>query len=1173
MHSASGIKLFDPARLFTPEKEDREDQLSLLKGEYEKIRENTQAELKKLQENIAVVERALNDAKNQQAASPGQDFLNKKISLLNATYQEKLNIQFTLKEIPLTIEQQIKTLEEYLKAPDFKALILEPRSFYPYDVVQSSIKKVLDQEERINNLKLQRNDVTVELENRKKKLASAAKDYQEKKKEQEEFSAKAPESTPSQAELSFEQRGEIIDLEERYDGYLQQLADLQVQATMRKIALLNTTIFVEEQKQKVLENNLARVKAGLRITETEVQEAKNSVEKRDQKAQALQQTRLEERKKLTAYKEKLKRDLEIEAKRLNMPVLEKDELSSWVVEQPSLESFTALCQMGFLNTEINVINRRIDFLTAEVELEKAKSAREALKFAILMTWHDLTHRKFKDNEHIIAELKKFKEREAEINRELSSFQDKRNAAINQLNIQNKELTNLRAFRQEVEKEREGFFRRVPVRFVNCLKSLQRAEKNIQDQIDINGKLIETYSNLIATLDSTIKEINIITIELKTKSIWQRSQYAISWQGVKNIIPDLGYFITDLYQIAVSFFANLKWSNILATFNRIFNAPGKILLWAIVLFLLISCFIFLRNRLPEFRAYLTSFSTKGFLAVIIELSVCTLLFIERYLVWLYIWAVIFTMVNFDVVSDLFLEIVFYLASIGYLIYFIRKFIYYVISYNRRHNYVIFAQGFERRFITVTSIFFYLTIAVLFFREAFILATVHKSELPTILLAGYSIFLRSLLIFSIGKNEILGLITPRGPITTWLAYGVEHYYYPILIAITVLMVMSDPYVGGYGNLVSYIIWGTIGTVIITRLLYIIHTYAKNYSEVVFFSTEEEVKRERFGYAKTWYGIFAIALFLIFILVGLLFIARIWHLPFSLEDIRKFFDYGIFKTGIESKSGEDIWFTPGKLFVLLGFVAGGFLAAVAFNRFVLHRIFDILPVDLGVQNTVVSITRYLIVIIFIYLGFSWANLGNLLIAIGIVIGSIGYIVKEPLGDFISYFIILVQRPIQIGDFIMLDHDTQGVVRKITPRSVILRRKNSYSIILPNSMILNRSVNNWSYGRNFIAFDDIYFTVNYQADPEEVRKLMHQILDESTEVLKSPQPIIRLHEFGEYGFVFMVRGFISNINILRQWDIASNIRFAIIATLRKHKISLAIPARVLLQDSQKASMLPDIT
>lgn len=1156
--SVFGIKFFDPAKLFTPEKDEREVQLSHLKEEYLKIKNNTQEQLKALQDNVVQIDRQVNETKNQikEAPSPEQEFLKKKFSLLSETYQTKLDIQFTLKEIPYTVEQHIKVLEEYTKDPDFKGLILEPRAFYPYDVVQNAIKKVLDQDDRVNNLIRQKNDLMVELENRKKKLAAAVKDYQEKKKEQEEFSTKEPE-TKQEDELSFKQRGEIVDLEERLEGYERQLAELQEQATVRKVSLINTTIFIEQEKQKILKNNLARAKSGLRISETEVQEAKEKLEKRRQQAFATKDKLLEDIKNLSSDREKLKRDLDIFSKRLNMPILEKEELSAWTVEQPTFEAYRALCELGPRNTQIQFIDRQLDYLDAERQLENAKLQSQEVKFAILVTWHDLTHRKYKDNDEILAELKKFKEREAEINRDINSFQDKRNASINKLNYQNKELTNLRAFIQEIEKEKDGVFKRFPVGYNYCLKRLREAEKLISEQIDINGKLIEVYSNIIAILQGTNKEINIITSELEIKSIWQRSQYAISWQGVKNIIPDLGYFLADFLQIGKSFLINLKWRTPITLLTNAVYSPGKILLWMIVFFLIVSFFLLLRRRLPEFTEYLLEVHPANqFSHMTIKALSCFLLFLQRNLAWIYTWIMLFAAIHFDVVTELFTQILFYLFSIPFLMYFARKLIYFFVSCNKKAEFAIFGQAFEKRFITVFSIFAYLTIFVLFFREAFMLTTVHKSELPRILLAGYSIFLRTLLIFSIGKEEILSLITKRGTIGAWLARIIDNYYYPMLIGIIVFMIMSDPYVGGYGNLVSYIVWGTIGTLILARLLFMAHTYLKKYSEQVFFSTDEEIKKERFGYAKTWYGIFAIFLFIVFILLAVTLITKIWGFPLFFDDLLKLLDYGIFTTGIEK--GQPVWFTPRKFLVVLGFIVAGFLASIAFNRFVLHRIFDILPVDVGIQNTVLSITRYLIIVIAIYLGFQWANLGNLLIALGIVIGSIGYIVKEPLGDFISYFIILVQRPIQIGDYIMIDENTQGVVRKITPRSVILRRKNSYTIILPNSTILTHSVSNWSYGRNFIAFEDIYLTVNYTANPFEVRKIILEVLDKSTDVLKSPPPIIRLHDFGEYGFVFLIRSFTSNINVLRRWDIASDIRFSIIAGLRKHDIDLAIPTRL---------------
>ena len=251
-----------------------------------------------------------------------------------------------------------------------------------------------------------------------------------------------------------------------------------------------------------------------------------------------------------------------------------------------------------------------------------------------------------------------------------------------------------------------------------------------------------------------------------------------------------------------------------------------------------------------------------------------------------------------------------------------------------------------------------------------------------------------------------------------------------------------------------------------------------------------------------------------------------------------------------------------MLAGIIIGGFVLASAVNRFVLSRIFSLIPVDLGVQNTVMSITRYVIILIVFLVAFMWAKLGTMLFTIGFVLFSITYVFKEPLTDFFSYFIILVQRPIQIGDYIEINEELSGVVRRITPRSVILRRKNSYTIIVPNSMIIKDPLSNWNYASNFVAFDDIILTIPYSADPELVRDVIAEVLEKSLAVLKSPAPVIRLEEFGEYGFKFMIRGFVTDNNILNKWDIASDVRFSIVSALRKNGIKIAVPVYLAVDD-----------
>ena len=126
---------------------------------------------------------------------------------------------------------------------------------------------------------------------------------------------------------------------------------------------------------------------------------------------------------------------------------------------------------------------------------------------------------------------------------------------------------------------------------------------------------------------------------------------------------------------------------------------------------------------------------------------------------------------------------------------------------------------------------------------------------------------------------------------------------------------------------------------------------------------------------------------------------------------------------------------LIQILLFFVGGSLVSFAMNRFVLAKIFNVLLVDAGVQNAVSSIMRYVILAASIIIGFESVRLHNVVeIFLGALLLSIGWIIKDPMSDFIAYFIILVQRPFKVGDYVFIDPEAIGVVRKITARSVVI-------------------------------------------------------------------------------------------------------------------------------------------
>jgi small-conductance mechanosensitive channel len=652
--------------------------------------------------------------------------------------------------------------------------------------------------------------------------------------------------------------------------------------------------------------------------------------------------------------------------------------------------------------------------------------------------------------------------------------------------------------------------------------------------------------------------------LSALSIWQRSVHAISWEGIKNIIPDFINYARQFWTISFSAIRSLHIPTItLAIFHFFKQSSVSLLLLFLGLIAAIAVFLIMRIILPHLNSALLSVehTVKGgyFFSRVCALAIG---FVNSHLVGFFIWFLLFLCVKFNLIVSPGVRLFVSVIILPYSLYLAHCFVQFLDRFNMQQGYVFLSEAFHKRFIRVLAVFLYSTIIILLVREILLLIgfiRLIKSELPTILLALYSIIFRTLLILLIGKEEILSIVPTHTVMWQWIWNQVNRFYYPLLVLVIGVMVASDPYIGGYGNLISYILWGSIWTALLVYVLYEVHLYIKQAASRIFFIVEGDTIKDRFAQAKTWYGSFVIVLFLIVVFIGLIIAARIWGIPITFQNFKEAFTQHLFSSAAVDEEGRRIPVTMLSFLKIIAFIFGGFALSSILNRFVFRRIFELLLVEAGVQNTVMSIARYIIVVTAFIVGFQMVGLSNVLLSIGVLIAGIGWIVHDPIKDFASYFILLVQRPIKIGDYILLDSETQGVVRQITPRSIVLRRNNSFSIIVPNSRAIGQAVFNWNYSRNFISLDDIIFTVNYAIDPERVRGILFKILDENVDILKSPTPIVRLENFADHGYQFLIRAFTSSPNTLRKWDIASDIRFAVAKSFRAENIKLAIPIRII--------------
>lgn len=115
----------------------------------------------------------------------------------------------------------------------------------------------------------------------------------------------------------------------------------------------------------------------------------------------------------------------------------------------------------------------------------------------------------------------------------------------------------------------------------------------------------------------------------------------------------------------------------------------------------------------------------------------------------------------------------------------------------------------------------------------------------------------------------------------------------------------------------------------------------------------------------------------------------------------------------------------------------------------------------------------------------------------------------NFVSGLILLLERPIKVGDYIEIDK-LEGTIRKISIRSTVIVTNDDISIIVPNQVLVGNKIINWSHG-NVLSRIHIPVRVAYGSDPVLVTEVLLSAARQEPKVLYHPKPQVWLRNFGE--------------------------------------------------------------
>ena len=257
----------------------------------------------------------------------------------------------------------------------------------------------------------------------------------------------------------------------------------------------------------------------------------------------------------------------------------------------------------------------------------------------------------------------------------------------------------------------------------------------------------------------------------------------------------------------------------------------------------------------------------------------------------------------------------------------------------------------------------------------------------------------------------------------------------------------------------------------------------------------------------------------------------------------------------------FSIGGITISLSVVAaalGTFIATViitrAMQRWLETRYLPITGLDLGLRNSILTIFGYIGVLLAAVLAL--AQLGFSLERLTLIAGAlslgIGFGLQSIVNNFVSGLILLWERPIRVGDWIVVGAD-QGIVKRINVRATEIETFDRASLIVPNAEFISGRVKNWMHndrlGRILIPLG-----VAYGADPEHVRKTLLDVALGHREVLSEPKPRVTFVKFGESSIDFELCCY---CDIDSMGSVKSDLLFEIFKRMKDESIDIPFPHR----------------
>ena len=262
---------------------------------------------------------------------------------------------------------------------------------------------------------------------------------------------------------------------------------------------------------------------------------------------------------------------------------------------------------------------------------------------------------------------------------------------------------------------------------------------------------------------------------------------------------------------------------------------------------------------------------------------------------------------------------------------------------------------------------------------------------------------------------------------------------------------------------------------------------------------------------------------------------------------------------KTRVTVWSVLKLLFILTIFM----LVAVWLSRWVERRVKRLKNIAPSTRIGIAKFANAFLIALSILMGLNAAgvDLTALTVLTGAIGLGLGFGLQSIAANFVSGFVLLMDRSIKPGDVISLSGQSGtstenfGWVQELRGRYVVVRDRDGVEMLVPNQQLISNAVINWSYTDPRIRLK-LPVRISYRDDPELALQLLLKACDGQTRVLRDPPPVSRLMHFTESGIELELRFWISDpqegVNNVR-----SEVNRAIWRLFKENKVIIPVAQR----------------